>query len=212
MLFFSCDRDISIQQHVSGTVFYNGAGLANVEISAGPVGGNVLQKSVTNSEGKYVINNLAPGSYTITTSCDGYIFSPASQNITLRGGRNTTNINFSAALSDDERYSISGKIVMDDDTGIMDLLKNTGKQFDEQLIRVLVFTLSIYPVGTYVLLSNGTQGIVAETDSERPKFPIVKLLLNEEGGIFRDQPLLHTSEGSGTSIVRPLIQKEIEKR
>lgn len=95
-------------------------------------------------------------------------------------------------------------------TGIMDLLKNTGKQYDEQLIRVLVFTLSIYPVGTYVVLSNGAQGIVIETDSERPKFPIVKLIVNDRGAPFRDPPILHTEEGDGIHIVRPLIQKEIE--
>jgi len=99
----------------------------------------------------------------------------------------------------------------DGHTGIMDLLKNTGKQYDEQLIRVLVYTLSIYPVGTFVALSNGAQGIVIETDAERPKYPIVKLIINENGETFRDHPVLHTEEGNGISIVRPLIQKEIDK-
>lgn len=99
----------------------------------------------------------------------------------------------------------------DGHTGIMDLLKNTGKQYDEQLIRILVFTLSIYPVGTYVALSNGTQGLVIETDSEKPKFPIVKLLLNEQETAFRDQPILHTEAGAGIHITRPLIKKEIQK-
>ena len=98
----------------------------------------------------------------------------------------------------------------DGHTSIMDLLKNTGKQYDEQLIRVLVFTLSIYPVGTYVALSNGAQGLVIETDSDKPKYPIVKLLLNEQGAPFREQPILHTEEGEGIQILRPLIQKEIE--
>lgn len=99
---------------------------------------------------------------------------------------------------------------VDGHTGIMDLLKNTGKQYDEQLIRVLVYTLSVYPVGTYVALSNGAQGIVVETDSDKPKFPIVKLLLNGEGSPFRDQPILHTEGGEGIHIVRPLVQKEIQ--
>jgi hypothetical protein len=80
----------------------------------------------------------------------------------------------------------------------------------EQLIRVLVYILSIYPVGTYVLLSNGAQGIVSETDSEKPKFPIVKLLLDGQGAPFREQPILHTEGGDGIHIVRPLVQKEIQ--
>lgn len=99
----------------------------------------------------------------------------------------------------------------DGHTGIMDLLKNTGKQYDERLIRVLVFTLSIYPIGTFVALSNGAQGIVIETDTDRPKYPIVKLMINENGERFREPPVLHTEEGNGISIVRPLVQKEIDK-
>ncbi|MEW5817676.1 MAG: HD domain-containing phosphohydrolase, partial [Spirochaetota bacterium] len=39
----------------------------------------------------------------------------------------------------------------DGHTGMMELLKNTGKHYDEQIIRLLVYCLSIYPIGTFVL-------------------------------------------------------------
>ena len=99
----------------------------------------------------------------------------------------------------------------DGHTGIMDLLKNTGHQFDEQIIRILVFTLSLYPLGTYVLLSNGSRAVVAETNSEDPKHPTVRVLMDEKGALIRERPILHTQKGGEIEIARPLTQKEIQE-
>ncbi|RKX75124.1 MAG: metal-dependent phosphohydrolase [Spirochaetes bacterium] len=99
---------------------------------------------------------------------------------------------------------------LDGHTGIMDLLKNVGKQFDEQVIKVLVYTLSIYPIGTYVALSDGSKGVVVESDPNNPRHPIVKLLAKENGMPYRDQPILKTKKDDGIQIVRPLTRKEIE--
>jgi len=100
---------------------------------------------------------------------------------------------------------------VDGHAGIMDLLKNSGKQYDEQIIRVLVFTLSIYPIGTFVLLSNGSQGIVIETNPKNPKFPVVKLLMSEDGVSFKEQPVLNTRDGdNGIFVIRPLTNNEIQ--
>ncbi|TFG65315.1 MAG: HD domain-containing protein [Spirochaetales bacterium] len=98
----------------------------------------------------------------------------------------------------------------DGHSGMMNLLKNAGKLFDEQVMKVLVFTLSIYPIGTYVLLSSGAKGIVMETDPGNPRHPIVRLLVNELDAPFREQPLLHTGGTSGINVSRPLSKKEIE--
>lgn len=95
-------------------------------------------------------------------------------------------------------------------TGILDLLKNTGKQYDEKIIRLLVYTISLYPVGTYVVLSNGAQGVVVETNAENPKLPVVRVLVNERGAPLRDQPLLYTSADNGLQVKRPLVPSEIE--
>ena len=51
------------------------------------------------------------------------------------------------------------KTELDGHSGLMDLLKDIGKRYDDRILRSLVFTLSIYPLGTYVALSNGTQEI-----------------------------------------------------
>jgi HD-GYP domain-containing protein (c-di-GMP phosphodiesterase class II) len=99
----------------------------------------------------------------------------------------------------------------DGHSGMLDLLKNTGKQYNEQIIRVLVYTLSIYPVGTYILLSNGNRGLVVKTDPEKPRHPVIRLLIDENGNVFREQSLFQTKEDGEIQISRPLMQKEIEE-
>jgi HD-GYP domain-containing protein (c-di-GMP phosphodiesterase class II) len=90
--------------------------------------------------------------------------------------------------------------------GMVDLLKNEGKQYDDTVIRALVFSLSIYPIGLYVLLSNGRKGQVVDVDPENPRYPRVQVLgvLTPEG----KAKIQETSQG-GVHIVRPLVRDEL---
>jgi HD-GYP domain-containing protein (c-di-GMP phosphodiesterase class II) len=91
-------------------------------------------------------------------------------------------------------------------TGMLELLKNEGNQYDETVIRALVYSLSIYPIGLYVLLSDGKQGQVVDVNPEKPRFPVVQIL-----GEFTPEGLnrtLETSEG-GIRIERPLTREEV---
>jgi HD-GYP domain-containing protein (c-di-GMP phosphodiesterase class II) len=90
--------------------------------------------------------------------------------------------------------------------GMVDLLKNKGKQYDDTVIRALVFSLSLYPIGLYVLLSNGRKGLVVDVDPENPRYPLVQVLgvLTPEG----KAKIQATSQG-GVHIVRPLVRDEL---
>jgi HD-GYP domain-containing protein (c-di-GMP phosphodiesterase class II) len=61
-------------------------------------------------------------------------------------------------------------------TAMVELLKNTGKQYDEAIVRALLFSISLYPIGAYVFLSDGKVGLVTDVNPENPKNPIVQLL------------------------------------
>jgi HD-GYP domain-containing protein (c-di-GMP phosphodiesterase class II) len=91
-------------------------------------------------------------------------------------------------------------------TGMVELLKNEGKQYDDTVVRALVFSLSIYPIGLYVLLSSGKKGQVVDVNPENPRFPIVQIFgeLTPDG----KNKTLETSP-DGISIVRPLTREEI---
>ena len=91
-------------------------------------------------------------------------------------------------------------------TAIIELLKNENKQYDDSVIQALVYSLSIFPIGLYVLLSNGKKGQVVDVNIDHPKYPIVQ--------VFNDP----TPDGKNKvvetaphdiHILRPLTQQEI---
>ncbi|MDR2135728.1 MAG: HD-GYP domain-containing protein [Treponema sp.] len=94
----------------------------------------------------------------------------------------------------------------DEYTGIVELLKNEGKQYDDAAIRALVYSLSIYPIGLYVLLSSGKKGQVVDVNPENPRFPIVQIFgeLNPDGKTRTQETSL-----DGLRILRPLTREEI---
>lgn len=92
-------------------------------------------------------------------------------------------------------------------TGIIDIMKNPGKQYDETVVRALLFSLSLYPIGLYVLLTNNKLAQVIDVNPENPRYPIVQLI-NE----FKPDGTPKTVETSeyGVSITRPLSREEGE--
>ncbi len=98
----------------------------------------------------------------------------------------------------------------DGHSGIMDLLTGKGKKYDETILRALVFILSVYPVGTYVRLTNGVQGIVIKTNLETPKNPILKLLTDENGAPYNHKPILQSHPEDDVQIERTLNKEEIK--
>jgi HD-GYP domain-containing protein (c-di-GMP phosphodiesterase class II) len=98
------------------------------------------------------------------------------------------------------------KAAKDGYTGMLELLKNEGKKYDDTIIRALVFSLSIYPIGLYVLLSSGRKGQVVDVNPESPRYPIVQVFgeLTPDG----KNKVLETAPDKIT-IVRPLTREEI---
>jgi HD-GYP domain-containing protein (c-di-GMP phosphodiesterase class II) len=126
----------------------------------------------------------------------------------------------------DERISLAGKIIglcsaytalvskrpyrsgMQSHSVILDLLKGRGKLYDEAVLKALVVCLSLYPVGSYVVLANGTKGLVVEANVENPRAPTVKVIISPSGTRLAD-PYLVKSDEAETQIQRPLTKEEI---
>jgi HD-GYP domain-containing protein (c-di-GMP phosphodiesterase class II) len=99
---------------------------------------------------------------------------------------------------------------LDGHTSIMDLAKEMGKRYDERVLRALVFTLSVYPIGTYVLMSNSARGVIVKTDPKEPKHPLVRLLVNENNTPYRDRPIVQPKDNDEVVIERPLTKSEVK--
>lgn len=92
--------------------------------------------------------------------------------------------------------------------GMVDILKNEGKQYDDLVIRALVYSLSIYPIGTHVMLTNGKSAVVVDVNPDNPRYPVVQIL-GSRSPDGKDL-VIRTSETS-VRVLRPLDREEIEK-
>ena len=104
---------------------------------------------------------------------------------------------------------------MDGHSGLMDLIKVSGGSYDQNILKALIYTLSIYPIGTYLELTDHSKGLVVKTDPERPRNPIIKLLVDPEGHPFLERPLFQPSESDPARQIKRTLtrqeQDEIEK-
>jgi HD-GYP domain-containing protein (c-di-GMP phosphodiesterase class II) len=99
---------------------------------------------------------------------------------------------------------------MDGHSTIKELLQKSRQQYDDRVLKALVYTLSIYPVGSAVLLSNNSRGIVVKTDPSKPRCPVVKILLDPNGKKLLDPPLVQTTDSKGLGITRVLGRAEAQ--
>jgi putative nucleotidyltransferase with HDIG domain len=96
--------------------------------------------------------------------------------------------------------------------GIVDLIKTNKHRYDENVLKALVFAISLYPIGTNVLLSDNAVGVVVKTNPKNPKCPIVRILIDKSGKRLTEPVLIQTSEeASGISIWRVLEDYEKPK-
>ncbi|RKX81333.1 MAG: hypothetical protein DRP57_12010 [Spirochaetes bacterium] len=93
---------------------------------------------------------------------------------------------------------------------MLDLLRGNKAKYDENVIRALIYRLSIYPLGTYILLSNNAKGLVVKTEINNPRFPAVRILKDENGKKPEKPLIIATSEESGLFIKRSLTKEEIK--
>ena len=99
------------------------------------------------------------------------------------------------------------KEAKDHHTGIMELLNNKEKRYDSTVIRALVYSLSLYPIGLHVLLSDNKKGQVVDINPENPRYPVVQIF--EKLKPWEKKRAVQTTY-EGVSIVRPLSREEID--
>ncbi len=94
---------------------------------------------------------------------------------------------------------------MDAYSGIIDILKNNGHQYDPTIVHALLFSLSIYPIGSYVLLSDGRRGQVVDINPQDPKCPIVQIRGEYKGD---GTPKIIETNEYAVYVLRPLTKEE----
>ncbi len=90
--------------------------------------------------------------------------------------------------------------------GMLEMLKNANHQYDDTILKALLFSISLYPISSYVYLSNGKIGQVVDVQAGDPKNPIVQVLgsKNPDGSAQR----LQTNDKT-IKIVRIMNKEEV---
>ncbi|MDC7126730.1 MAG: HD domain-containing protein [Spirochaetales bacterium] len=99
---------------------------------------------------------------------------------------------------------------LDGHSGMLDLIKEKGKKYDERILRILLLTLTVYPIGTYVLMTDGSIGVVSATNSATPKYPTLKMVFDHNMTYYVNTPILQTSEDDDVLIDRALTRIEVD--
>ncbi len=90
---------------------------------------------------------------------------------------------------------------------LLELLQNKDHLYDSNVIKALLYTVSLYPIGTYVYLANRKIAVVIDTNPDNPKCPIVQLLTEKEKD---GSPKTVQTNQPATAILRILSKKEKE--
>ena len=99
------------------------------------------------------------------------------------------------------------KEAQDASSGIVEMIKNTNNQYDETILKALLFSLSFYPVGMYVHLSNGKIGKVIDVNPDDPRFPIIQLYGQRKAS---GDPVIIQTKADSTMIKKPLSKEELK--
>ncbi len=90
---------------------------------------------------------------------------------------------------------------------MVEILKNEGKQFDDTVIKALLYSLSLFPIGAYVYLVNGKIAQVTDASPASPGNPIVTYLNEKDSA---GAPVTVQTDNAQNKIVRVLSKQEVK--
>lgn len=91
--------------------------------------------------------------------------------------------------------------------GMVEMLKNSNHLYDDTVVKALLYSVSLFPIGAYVYLANGKVGQVVDVSPSSPKNPLVKII----GGINTDgSSKIVQTDDSVLRIMRVMTEQETE--
>lgn len=90
---------------------------------------------------------------------------------------------------------------------MIEMLRNSNKAYDENVVKALVQALSLFPIGSYVYLSNGKIAQVADTNPNDPRTPFVQII-GEKNDL--GNPKIVMTDNDKVRIVRVVNQAELK--
>ncbi len=99
--------------------------------------------------------------------------------------------------------------IKNESSSILKILKGAKKEYDPNICRTLLGILSLYPIGTMVLLANKSVAVAVKVNPDNPKAPYVKLLTDSSGKPVMNEQIFDTQRDD-FQIVRVLTDDEAQ--
>lgn len=99
--------------------------------------------------------------------------------------------------------------IKNESSSILKILKGAKKEYDPNICRTLLGILSLYPIGTMVLLANNSVAVAVKVNPDNPKAPYVKLLTDSSGKPVMNEQIFDTQRDD-FQIVRVLTDDEAQ--
>ena len=90
---------------------------------------------------------------------------------------------------------------------MIEILRNENKHYDGTVIKALLYSISLFPIGAYVYMSNGKIAQVTDVNPTDPRNPIVQILGETEPD---GSPKTVQSNMQDNKIVRVLSKAEAQ--
>ncbi|MGP1440386.1 MAG: HD-GYP domain-containing protein [Treponema sp.] len=129
----------------------------------------------------------------------GYPRGLDSEKISIFGKILSVACSFEAAIGDRKHgYGINS---------VLDVVRNINKQYSDVVLKSLLFSISIFPIGTFVQLSDKRIGQVLDINPKNINYPVVLIY----GGMSKkgESQIVNTSP-KGITIRKPLTKAEID--
>ncbi len=69
---------------------------------------------------------------------------------------------------------------------IKEILNDNSRRFDSSIIKIFIKSMGLYPVGSIVILNNGSIGRVKSIHQESPLRPVIEIIMTPEGRVIRE--------------------------
>jgi HD-GYP domain-containing protein (c-di-GMP phosphodiesterase class II) len=94
------------------------------------------------------------------------------------------------------------------------LLSDNSRRFDPDILKAFIQTMGIYPIGSIILLNNGSVARVAEVQGDAPLRPKIRILIDEFGKAYNpnEGDMIDLLQEKSLFIARALDPKEIMKK
>lgn len=93
------------------------------------------------------------------------------------------------------------------------LLSDNARRFDPDIIRAMIQSMGIYPVGSIVLMNNSVIARVIKSHPEAPLRPVIRVLIDEYGNPFtmNEGDVINLLENRNLFIARAIDPAEYQK-